>query len=269
MSSHSPHHSQTTPISQSPPPASISSPYTNLPHQSPTGSAGYATPAPPSQHSRQSSSSCKSPGRAGASSRSSQQQQQHQLSSQQQAALYHAHGYGMYTDLTSKQAVHARSHDQYLHHMASANAAMAYYSPQAQQAAAMSAAGMQVPAVPGHTGHGQSHTSSLSKLQQLTMSQGIMVLQNQSAAAAVPQTHVSHTPPPQVKSKSSKNRSSTAGSSAAAASNSPAAHLALPYHMPQHYPGQNVGQARSSAAQPPSRPPNVSLPALSSPQLMQ
>merc|ERR1712064_249877 len=38
MTSLSPHHSQ----SQSPHP-SITSPYTNLPHQSPTGSAGYAT----------------------------------------------------------------------------------------------------------------------------------------------------------------------------------------------------------------------------------
>merc|ERR1719195_867249 len=160
LTSHSPHHAA-TPISQSPHPiqsphpqpsphhAQSQSPHpavpglyppTNLPHQSPTGSAGYATPAPPPQRPNQTSAaghSAKSP-RANSSRTSQQQQQQQQQQQaqqlrlrlhQQQAALYHQ--YGMYSDLASvhsaskaqQAAVHRSAHHgdtshAYLQHIA-------------------------------------------------------------------------------------------------------------------------------------------------------
>merc|ERR1719431_2333286 len=110
ITNQSPHH--TTPISQSPHPiqsphppmqpsphnqqssphppiinSQITSPYTNLPHQSPTGSVGYVAPPQPQQ--RQPSSSghtSKSPRAPSSRSSQQQQQQQQQLSAQQQAA---------------------------------------------------------------------------------------------------------------------------------------------------------------------------------------
>merc|ERR1712117_353715 len=122
---------------------------------------------------------------------------------------------------------------------------------------------MSMPGVHGHTGHSQ--TPPLSKLQQLTFSQGIMQdLQSQSAA--VQQSHhVAHTPPPQKPAKSSKNRTGgSTGTTAASVGAPPSSHLlpGYPAHMAaaaHNYPGQQVAaRVGSSASQ--ARP-NVNLPA--------
>merc|ERR1719468_1024034 len=155
MTGHSPHHSQqqsVTPISQSPhpiqsphPPMQPSPhhsqshsphphPYTNLPHQSPTGAGGYVTPAPPQPQRSSSAHSSKSP-RAPSSRSSQQQQQQQQLQQQhqraqqmQQAQLQLYANYGMTHELAGK-AGHRGYPDAYaLQHMnASATAAMYHY----------------------------------------------------------------------------------------------------------------------------------------------
>jgi len=280
MTSLSPHHSQNTPISQSPHPIqsphppmqpsphhsqsqsphpSITSPYTNLPHQSPTGSAGYATPAPPTQRQSSSSHSSKSP--RASSSRSSQQQQQHQLSSQQQAqqlrlqqhqqsaiaAAHYAQAQQQY-----HQAVY-RGHEPYLQ---MPNAITHYAQHQA----------MTLPGVHGHSGHSQTNSNHLSKLHHLTMSQGMMNLPNQTAAAAAVQHSqhaVSHTPPPQKQTKSSKSRSGSSSSSAASVGAPPASNLlsGYPAHMNYHQQMGQVARVGSSASQ--ARAPNVNIPAIS------
>jgi len=301
ITNQSPHHAQqATPISQSPHPiqsphppmqpsphnqqssphppiinSQITSPYTNLPHQSPTGSvAGYAAPPQPQRQSSSSGhSSTKSP--RAPSSRSSQQQQQQQLSAQQQAqalrsmhqqaAQYYAaqHQYGavvaeQQASLAGKQH---RSHEaaaayplfgsgmfpattnagrsSHTGHMdaTQAQAAVAqFYSPQQPGVA-----------VPSH-GHTSSQASSLVRLQQLT--QGLDLL-----GQPVPQSHVPHASPPptQKQSKSSKNR--------AVAPAPPTSHLTLPpaYTM-GHYPTQQVGQRVASASAPTqARAPNVTI----------
>lgn len=277
MTSLSPHHSQNTPISQSPHPIqsphppmqpsphhsqsqsphpSITSPYTNLPHQSPTGSAGYATPAPPTQRQSSSSHSSKSP--RASSSRSSQQQQPHQLSAQQQAQQLRLHQH----QAQAQAALYAqaqyntlyRNHESYLQ-MPNA-ATMAHYS---QQQA------MTMPGVHGHTGHSQSHQNHLTKLQQLTMSQGVM---NQTAVAVAAQQSahhaVSHTPPPQKQTKSSKSRSGSSSGTPASVAATPAPHLLPGYPTHMNYPGHQVGQmARVGSSASQTRAPNVNIPSMS------
>merc|ERR1719431_611494 len=205
----SPHNQQSSPH----PPiinSQITSPYTNLPHQSPTGSVGYVAPPQPQQ--RQSSSSghtSKSP--RAPSSRSSQQQQQQQqqqqLSAQQQAAqaqlrMHHAAQYAHYhygleqaSQLAGKQhrsqeaaaaayplfggsmfpATTNTGRSSHTGHMdatqAQAAVAAQFYSPQQ--------------AVTGVLSHGHSSTQagSLARLQQLT--QGLEIL-----GQPVPQSHV-------------------------------------------------------------------------------
>ena len=277
MTGHSPHHSQqaVTPISQSPhpiqsphPPMQPSPhhsqshsphphPYTNLPHQSPTGAGGYVTPAPPQPPRSHSSKSPRAP-----SSRSSQQQQlqQHQLSSQQRAATQaqqlqlqqHLYaGYGMTHDLAGKSgAVHrgtAGVYDPYMHMYASH-----YGTASLNSAAAMSALGHGQPTAPP--------THSLAQLQKQVeiLGPGGAVAQ---AASGVPGGHMTasgHAPTSGSKQAKSSKRGSGGGGQGGA--NPSAAHSAglglavpgYPHMAPHQYQGQQLGAGQVSRSAPTS-----------------
>ena len=122
-----------------------------------------------------------------------------------------------------------------------------------------------MPGVHGHTGHSQSHQNHLTKLQQLTMSQGVM---NQTAVAVAAQQSahhaVSHTPPPQKQTKSSKSRSGSSSGTPASVAATPAPHLLPGYPTHMNYPGHQVGQmARVGSSASQTRAPNVNIPSMS------
>jgi len=298
MTNQSPHHAQqATPISQSPHPiqsphppmqpsphnqqssphppiinSQITSPYTNLPHQSPTGSVGYN--AAPAQTQRQPSSaghSSKSP--RAASSRSSQQQQ---LNAQQQAQaaqlsrsmhqLTAAQYYQQYGEVMAAQASQLANKQAHRSHEAPAfpmygstmfpattNTGRSSHTSghmdatQAQAAVAQFYSPQQaVPGVVPSHGHTSSQASSLASLQRLT--QGLDLL-----GQHVPQSHVPHASPPPThkQSKSSKNR-------AVAPAPPPTSHLTLPAGY--HYPAQQVPQVgRVPPAPTAARNPNVTI----------
>lgn len=250
MTGHSPHHSQqqsVTPISQSPhpiqsphPPMQPSPhhsqshsphphPYTNLPHQSPTGAGGYVTPAPPQPQRSSSAHSSKSP-RAPSSRSSQQQQQQQQLQQQhqraqqmQQAQLQLYANYGMTHELAGK-AGHRGYPDLYTQHTA---AAMYHYP-------AMTALGH--PAQPAAT-----PTHHLAQLQKQ-----VEILPVAAAGSGGHMGASGHAPSSGSKQAKSSKRGSGGGGQGGA-NPSAAAHgaglgLAVPpgYMAPHQYPGQQL-----------------------------